>query len=317
MYSIKPKDSPEVANVEEMIRGSLREPIAAPPLAEQVKRGMKIVIVGDDLTRPTPRAVIFPILLDELNRCGVPDRDITILIGLGTHRYMREEEIRQSFGEAVIARVLVLNHEWKDSGNFAKLGYTPQGTPIEVNRIAVEADFLIAVGNIVPHCYAGYGGGGKAIQPGICSWDTTGKTHIMPMEQDLYLRIAGEVENAVRQEIEVVAEATGLRFIVNTVLNDEGEIVKVVSGHPVWAHREGVKVAQSIYEREIPALADIVVVSAFPAEIDYWQGIKPLSYAQKGLKKRGFRSLLRPSEEISRLLMLPSFRSMLLFPIMS
>lgn len=297
LYAIKPKDSAKIMNVEEMIRQSLQKPIAALPLAEQVKSGMKVVIVGDDLTRPTPRAIIFPVILDELNRCGVPDKDITVLIGLGTHRYMKEEEIRQSFGEEVVERVTILNHEWKNAGNFARLGYTPKGTPIEVNKIAVDADFLMAIGNIVPHCYAGYGGGGKAVQPGICSWETTGRTHIMPVEQDLYLQIAGEVENAVRQEIETVAEMAGLRFIVNVVLNDEGEIVHVVAGDPVQAHRAGVRFAQGVYERPIPSLADIVVVSAFPADIDYWQGIKPLSYAQKGLKKGGTSILVAPFEE--------------------
>lgn len=282
LYAIKPRNFSGLAEEQGIVWESLRNPIFSLPLREQVKKGMKVVIVGDDLTRATPREKIFPVLLDELNRSGVSDKDITVLVGLGTHRYMTREEIEKCFGKETVERVVILNHEWQESQNLVKIGVIPSGTPIEVNKLALEADFLIAVGSIVPHCYAGYGGGGKAIQPGICSWETTGKTHILPMEKDLYLKIAGQVENEVRREIEIVAESVGLRFIVNVVVNEKREILKVVAGDPVVAHRKGVEVARMVYEREIPALADIVIVSAYPAEIDYWQGIKPLSYAQKG-----------------------------------
>ncbi len=297
LYAIRPKDVPAVSEEEEAIRLSIQNPIAALPLREQVRRGMKVVIVGDDLTRATPRERIFPVLLDELNRGGVPDRDIIVLIGLGTHRYMTQEEIEQCFGREVAKRVVICDHEWKEPQNLAKIGSTPGGTPIEVNKIALEADFLIAVGSIIPHCYAGYGGGGKAIQPGICSWATTGHTHILPLEKDLYLKIAGQVENDVRREIEMVAEAVQLRFIVNTILNDQGKIAQVVAGNQIAAHRKGVEGAKQIYERPIPGLADIVVVSAYPADIDYWQGVKPLSYAQKGVRKGGTSILVAPFPE--------------------
>lgn len=297
LYAIKPRNIPSAIEERKIIQESLRLPIFASPLREQVKKDMKIIIVGDDLTRATPREKIFPVLLNELNRGGIPDRDITVLIGLGTHRYMTKEEIEKCFGRETTERVLILNHEWKEPQNLVRMGSTPGGVPIEVNRLVLEADFLIAVGSIVPHCYAGYGGGGKAIQPGICSWETTGKTHILPMEKDLYLKIAGQVENDVRREIEMVAEVVGLRFIINVVMNDKCEILQTVAGDPVVAHRKGVEVAKNVYERKIPALADIVLVSAYPADIDYWQGIKPLSYAQKGLKEGGSSILVAPFPE--------------------
>lgn len=297
LYFIKPGNFVSSVSEREAILMSLRDPIDSPPLVERLRKGMKVVIVGDDLTRATPRERVFPVLLDELNRAGIPDSDIVVLIGLGTHRYMTTEEIRRCYGDEVVARVPVLNHEWQDPKQLVKIGYTPSGTPIEVNKLALEADFLIAVGSIVPHCYAGYGGGGKAIQPGICSWETTGRTHILPMAKDLYLQIAGEIENEVRHEIEMVAEAVGLRFIVNVVIDEEGKIVKVVSGNPVRAHRIGAWAAREIYEQRIPELADIVIVSAYPADIDYWQGVKPLSYAQKGLKKGGTSILVAPFPE--------------------
>ncbi|MBE0478653.1 nickel-dependent lactate racemase [Candidatus Aerophobetes bacterium] len=287
LYAIKPEDVPILKDEKKSIRESLQNPINCAPLSEQVKKGMKVVIIGDDITRPTPRERIFPILLDELNRAGVPDKDITVIISLGTHRYMSDEEILKCYGKEVVQRVLVMNHEWKDEGKLVKVGSTPGGIPVSVNKIAYEADYLMAVGSVVPHCLAGYGGGGKAVQPGICSWETTGKTHLLPMEKDKFLKLAGDTDNEVRIEMEKVAEVVGLNFICNVVLNEKKEIVHITSGDQVKAHREAVKVAKKVYERKIPALADIVIVSAYPADIDYWQGAKPLSYSQQGLKKRG------------------------------
>lgn len=297
LYAIKPGDIPGLKDEEKSIRESLRNPVACAPLSDQVKSGMKVVIIGDDITRPTPREKIFPIVLDELNRAGVPDKDITVLISLGTHRYMSDQEIEKCYGKQVTRRVKVINHEWEKESNLIKVGSTPSGIPVSVNKLAWEADYLIAVGSIVPHPLAGYGGGGKAVQPGICSWEITGKTHLLPMYKDMYLRLVGDTENEVRIEMEEVAEVVGLNFITNVVLNDRKQIVQVVSGDQVRAHRQGVKVAKKIYERKISALADIVVVSAYPAGIDYWQGLKPLSYAQQGLKKGGIAILLAPFPE--------------------
>ena len=287
LYAIKPENTPGLKDEREAIIQSLKEPVSAPSLSQQVKKGMKVVIIGDDITRPTPRERMFPVILDELNKAGIPDKDITVLISLGTHRYMTHEEIEECFGKEVVERVKVVNHEWKDKDNLVNIGSTPSGIPIEVNKLAWEADFLIATGSIVPHCLAGYGGGGKAIQPGICSWETTGRTHLIPMEDDMFLNLVGDTENRVRLEMEKVAELVGLNFIVNVVLNDKKEIIYVVSGDQVKAHREGVKVARRVYERKIQDLADIVIVSAYPADIDYWQGTKPLSYAQQGVKEKG------------------------------
>jgi len=87
--------------------------------------------------------------------------------------------------------------------------------------------------------------------------------------------------------MERVAEKAGLNFIVNVVIDSRKNIVKVLSGDSVKAHREAIKYARPIYERKIPQLADIVVVSAYPADIDYWQGDKALAYAQRAAKEGG------------------------------
>ncbi len=83
-----PNESLPVADPAAEIRRALREPFGSRPLAEDARGAKRVVIAADDLTRQTPNPLILPILLDELNRAGVADAQISVLIALGTHRPM-------------------------------------------------------------------------------------------------------------------------------------------------------------------------------------------------------------------------------------
>ena len=169
-------------------------------------------------------------LLEELNAAGVRDADITVLIALGTHRPMTKAECVVRYGQEVVDRVKVMNLP-QDPGSFQDLGKTPSGVPIHVSRLYLESQLSIAVGNIIPHMYAGWAGGAKMIQPGVTDHVTTAETHLMAGPR--VYEILGQVDNPVRREMEAIALKTGLKCIVNVVLNSEGEIVAVVAGHPV------------------------------------------------------------------------------------
>jgi nickel-dependent lactate racemase len=276
---------------QEIMQTSIRDPIGRPPLRSMVKSNDKIVIIADDITRPTPQDIIIPIVLDELNSVGVPDRNIRVIIGLGTHRDMAKPEFRLKYG-SLEDRVEIMNHDYSD--NLVNVGSTSSGIPIEVNKDVYNATFKIGVGNIVPHCYAGWGGGGKIIQPGVCGEKTTGMTHLMGGKVKPYTKILGKVDNDVRKEIESAAEIVGLDFIINTVLDNREKIVNVVSGDPIRALRNGVDHARKIFCPKIAGSSDIIVVSSYPADIDYWQALKPLTYASSVVKQGGTIVLLSP-----------------------
>ena len=285
---------PALKNPGEDIGRELRNPIGSPPLSEMVKPKDRVVILGDDMTRPTPQDIIIPVLLNELNAAGVPDENIEVIIALGTHRYMNEREIRGKYGDEVVERVPVINHDYKDLKNLVDMGKTESGIPISVNKKVYDADFVIGVGNIVPHCYAGWGGGGKIIQPGISGEETTAMTHIMAGRVRPVSKLIGRLDHKVKEEIDAVALKAGLNLIVNTVLNQEDKIAHVVVGDPVKAFREGVKAAEKIYCPAVPGQADIVIVSSYPADIDFWQAAKPLDYASVAVKKGGTIILVTP-----------------------
>lgn len=270
-----PQDAAPVVDLKQTVLDALRSPIGSPDLAELVRRhGKKTVILVDDGTRATPQRAVLPILLDELNRVGVPDEMITVLIGLGTHRPMRPEECLQRYGAETVRRVRVVNLPQKPE-DFVDLGVTERGVPVQISRILMESELSITVGTIIPHMYAGWSGGAKMVQPAASSAVTTARTHLMagPHVYD----ILGDVNNAVRREMEEVAARAGLKFILNFILNCSGEVVAAVAGDVIAAHRRGVEIARPIYTVSVDLPADIVIGSAHPADRDLWQGFKPVN----------------------------------------
>jgi nickel-dependent lactate racemase len=295
-WIISPKSLPAVPDERAEIIRTLRSPLGVPPLTDLVRsaRGKRITILVDDGTRVTPVDKILPLLLDELNRAGVEDHQIKIIIALGTHRFMNSEEIGIRLGKSA-DRVETVNHAYNDPSQLVDLGATSQGTPIVVNRWYYESDISIGISNIIPHFIAGWSGGAKIVQPGVSGENTTARTHLNGSLT--WPSILGRVENPIRQEMEEVARSSGLTMIVNTVLNPAGEIVKIVAGDPVAAHREGVRYAEPIYRAYVSERPDIVIAGSYPADKDLWQADKALAAAVLMVEPGGTVILAAPCLE--------------------
>jgi nickel-dependent lactate racemase len=194
---------------EEIIREAFTHPTNSDPLPQMLKGREKVLIVVDDYTRTTPVQKILPQLISQLKASGIKPEDIKILVALGTHRAMTEEEIRTKFGKDISKQYPIFNHPWWDSNQLTYFGDTEKGTPIFVNRMVKEVDFIVGIGQIVPHRVSGFSGGGNIIQPGICGEETTGKTHWLSA-QFKGREILGKIENPVKEEIEQVAQRVGL-----------------------------------------------------------------------------------------------------------
>ena len=287
MFYAAPVKADFIPEQDKVIADALNHPIGTEKLENLVNAQMKIVIMVDDITRPTPKKKLLPPVLRELEKAGVPKKHIKIVIGLGTHRQMTEEEIETHIGINNILGYELVNIDYKDQSRFVNMGKSENGTPIEVYEEVINADFKIAIGNIVPHIAAGWGGGAKMIQPGVCSERTTEVTHLMACTLQPVLEVCGNADNETRKEMEQIAGQVGLDYIVNTVLDENKNILGVFSGHYIKAHRAGIALAKKIMCPQIPQQADILIASAYPCDIDFWQGCKPYIYAQYGVKEGG------------------------------
>jgi len=283
------------ANPEKEILRALKNPIGTGPLAVAARGARHVVIAADDMTRQTPNPLIIPLLLNELNQAGVKDDQVTVVIALGTHRPMTGIEIARHFGPEVSRRVQIINNPWQDPSQLVDLGTTANGTPIQISRIALDGDFLIGLGGIVPHHIPGFSGGAKIIQPGISGPRTTGATHFLSTRtRRSYL---GWVENPVRSEMEAVAARAGLKFILNVVLDSSGRLVGAFAGDYILAHRAGVALAQQVYGVEVPAPADIVIAGSHPCDLEFWQAHKSLYPADRVVKEGGILIIVTPCPE--------------------
>jgi nickel-dependent lactate racemase len=267
------------------VRRALDNPIASPTLTQVVEnmKPRKIAILVSDLTRPSPSHIIVPPILEELNRAGVKREQIKIVFGLGFHRKMSEEEMKKAVGEEVFERYECINH---DIDNCVYIVETSRGTPVEVFRPVIESDLIIATGNLELHWFVGYSGGYKALLPGVCSKRTIEKNHSLMLSENA---IAGNINSPVRLDIEEAGAMTNVRFIVNVVLNSKKQIVKAVAGHPIAAHREGVKYIDAMYKVPIAKKYDVVIASCggFPKDVNLYQAQKGLDNASHAVKDNG------------------------------
>jgi len=271
---------------DEIIEEALLQPIGSSPLHEILEWCQDVLILIDDYTRTTPTQKILPRLMKELERGGIKREGIRFLIASGTHRPMTEEEILKKFGKEIPKQYLILNHHWWDSSQMVYMGETPSGIPIHINRLVEEVDLIIGIGQIVPHRVSGFSGGGNIIQPGICGEETTGKTHWLSAQFDGW-EILGRITNPVKKEIERVAEKSGLEWIVNTIQDGTGRLVKVVAGDPVHAYREGAAKSREVYLSQLPEEADIVVADSHPYDSELWLAAKGIYAAELAVRKGG------------------------------
>lgn len=271
---------------QQIILNRIRRPIGCLPLPELVKGRQRILIVTDDNTRQTPLKSILPRVVDELKEANVKDKQIKILIASGTHRPMTDKELINRLGKAVVSRFKIYNHCWNKRSAFSEIDSSINGKRICVNRLAIESDFIIGIGSIVPHATTGFSGGGKIILPGICGEETTEDMHWKALAFEIK-DVLGVYDNPMRKMVDSVARKVGLKFIVNVVMDSSDRIADVVAGDPVKAHRKGVEISKAVFGLRVRHLADIVVADARPMDIDLRQAIKAICAADIVVKKGG------------------------------
>lgn len=292
--------SPSIIPVEQseerIIEEALSRPAGSVPLHQSVNAQEKVLVVVDDYSRSTPVRKILPCLIKELGRAGVKDENIKILVALGTHRPMTEGEMIQKFGQELLRRFPIINHAWWDPPQLFRLGETEKGTPILVNRMVQEVDFIIGVGQIVPHRVSGFSGGGNIIQPGICGEETTGRTHWLSARFRGW-EILGKIENPVKDEIDQVALKAGLKWIVNTIQDGTGRTVAAAAGDPILAYRKGAEQSLHVYQTELPQEADIVMTDSHPYDSELWLAAKGIYAAELAVREGGTIILISPCPE--------------------
>lgn len=248
---------------------ALDAPVEAAGVEQLARGGETAAIAVEDLTRPAPAAPVLDALLDRLSAGGIPPDRVSVIVALGGHRPLRRDEMLAKLGERVMDGCDVWNHHPYE--NLVDLGTSRGGIPVRINRRFFEADVKLAVGSVVPHPYAGFGGGGKIVLPGVAGIETLEMNH-RPAVTGLSGGGLGAVDgNRAREEMEEIALRAGLQAVVNVVPGADRRPLAHVYGHPKAAHRRAVEIAREIFDTPLRPGADAAVLNAYPKDAELLQ----------------------------------------------
>lgn len=271
----------------DLVRDALENPIGSPRLCEMAVGKNNIVVISSDHTRPVPSHIIMPLLLAEIRK-GNPNADITILISTGLHRTTTTEELESKFGPDIMENEKIIVHDCDDNDNMVHLGKLPSGGNLIVNKMAYEADLLVAEGFIEPHFFAGFSGGRKSVLPGVASRETVMYNHNSEFIAHSCARTGVVEGNPIHDDMLYAARRARLDFIVNVVIDAAHDPIFAVAGDCDLAHREGrAFLASKCQVDAVPADIVISTNGGYPLDQNIYQSVKGMTAAEATVKDGG------------------------------
>lgn len=281
----------------DLVKAAIESPVGSKRLSELAVGKQNVVIIASDHTRPVPSKIIMPFMLAEIRK-GNPQANITILIATGCHRGTTKEELISKFGEEIVSDEKIYIHDCDEAEMLADIGVLPSGSRCEVNKIAIEADLLVAEGFIEPHFFAGFSGGRKSVLPGICGRSTVLGNHCSEFIADANARTGVLENNPIHKDMLWAAKKANLSFIVNVVLNSDKRVIYAVAGDVEQAHKKGTDFLSELCGAESKP-ADIVISTngGYPLDQNVYQAVKGMTAAEATVKKDGVIIMLAKSND--------------------
>lgn len=295
IYDIHGNEAQICSDVVTATREAIRKPVASKPLREVVHAGETVAIIISDITRLCGTSEFLPVIIEELNSVGVKDEDITVVVATGTHRGHTHDEDITVCGEAMVKRLKIVQHDSRKSEDMVSLGKTSFGNDVAINKYVANADRVILTGAVTLHPFAGFGGGRKAVMPGVAAYDSIMLNHCMTMSpvEGGGCNAACDASllegNPIHQDMKEAAALLNPDFLVNTVFTPDGEISEIVAGHWYEAWLKGCQDLLAMSGVHIKELADVVIASAggYPKDLNLYQATKCHMNAQFAVKKGG------------------------------
>ena len=210
------------------------------------------------------------------------------------HRAVTREEKAELLTPFIVQRVRTLAHDADDASQHVSFGETERGTPIELNRALFEHSHVILTGAVGFHYFAGFTGGRKSVCPGLASRRTIEATHLHALDFERGGRRAGVGTgrldgNAVHEECERIAAEVAPSFLINTVTDARGRVVRLYAGDWRAAHRLACAEYADSHTVKIDGKRAVVVASAggAPHDLNLIQAHKALEMASHACAEGG------------------------------
>ena len=289
---LEPAKCSHATPADEIIRRALGVPIGSPRLSEAARGGRSAAILIPGKDRVAGAEIYVPLLLDELNRAGIPDERIEVFIATGTHAQHSDEDALALLGEKALSRVAWRRHDCMNPDKLDRAGVTRRGNEVFFNRSVLAADVKVLTGRIIPHYFAGFSGGRKTLVPGVAGFETIKGNHRLTLAPDSGIdpnvRPCFLDTNPVHLDM---IEGAGLvkgTFLLNTLLDTKHQVVGAFAGDMGKAHLAGCAEAERIFKVTVEEPFDAVIASAggAPYDCNFMQAIKAL-FAVKDVVRLG------------------------------
>jgi lactate racemase len=276
------------------LNSALDAPIGTPALEQIIQPSEQVIIVVPDITRSAGAHRTAPLIVARLNRHGLADEKISVLVGGGTHRAPTQTETRSILGPDLPRQIAVYAHDANDAASHVEMGVTSRGTPVLLNRRLVESDHVVVLGAISYHYIAGFSGGRKGILPGCGAESSIKSSHLLSFDLDTLEKrpsiVSGRLDgNPVHEDMTEACAMLNPSFLVNTVIGADGEVVAVYAGHWCEAHRQGCDEYGEAHSAPTSERRPLVIVSAggAPRDINLIQSHKAMEHASVVLEDGG------------------------------
>ncbi len=252
-----------------IVARAVDQPEAGPPLAELAVGCPSLAVVVPDGTRFAALGQVLPVVLDRALAAGVPASGITVIVALGTHPPMTKPALDALLGPLPVD-VRTVQHRSREHAALAFVGELESGLDIRLSRVVVDAARVVTVGGVRHHYFAGFGGGGKLVFPGVAGYEEIQANHSRVMQRDatgtLQRHPACEpgvlVGNPVAEEIAAAVELHPPDFSLCLVPGNDGRIAYAVGGAWRAAFDAAVARVRQWYEVAPPSRSRLAVASA-------------------------------------------------------
>lgn len=301
LNTIDMKSASAINNVYEKTLATLIHPTNSPPLSTLIKNKNSVCIVVTDITRKCPdKELLVPIL--EILEKEIKKENITILIASGMHKKMTDKEKIEKYGKAICKKYKIVDHDANDDSSLISIGRTKNGNEVKISKVAIDADFLISLGVVEPHQFAGFSGGYKTVSIGIADDNTISRTHSIDIFKKSKILVAQIDGNPIQEEIIEIGKKSGLNFIVNVILGNNSEVLEIESGEPIETHKNLINKIKNLYEIPLTKSYDAVICGVgYPRDSNLYQATRAASYlyfARKSIiNKGGFIIIPAPCPE--------------------
>ncbi len=258
-------------------------PLDAPRLEEAVAGVGTVAIVIPDGTRPAGAETYLLPLIARLARAGItPDR-MRLVMARGIHPATPRPVVEAMLGPEMMSILRPVQSAPGAPDMNATILEDPEIGPVRVHRQAAEADLVILTGSVTPHHLAGFGGGPKALVPGVAQRETVVAAHRLTLDAivrpDGSVRsAAGSIEgNSFHGALLRIARQFGRCWLLNVVLDAEGSIAAAAAGEVGAAQAAAIDAYKTLYDWPEPEPADLVIAGTVgPPSTDLIQCHKTL-----------------------------------------